>query len=80
MARGRGGSLWVVSSAGLTLIPGAPYTVEKGDTLSHIARRYQTSVADLLDENPYLDTSRRKYGDLILPGDVIEMPSPLKEA
>ncbi len=42
------------------------YTVEEGDTLGNIARKYNVSIMELLRNNPYL--SDRQY---IYPGEVI---------
>lgn len=44
------------------------YQVQKGDTLSMIARRHGTSVASLLDVNPRLDPRKLQIGQgIILP-------------
>lgn len=48
------------------LYPEIEYTVEEGDTLGNIARKYNVSIMELLRNNPYL--SDRQY---IYPGEVI---------
>ncbi len=46
------------------------YTVQLGDTLSSIARRYNVTVSQLLAGNPTINNS-----DLIYPGQVITLPA-----
>lgn len=54
----------------------ATYTVETGDTLSAIARRYKTTVSELLLLNPKLTTDPRyKDGNVIFNGTKITLPS-----
>lgn len=48
------------------LYPEIEYTIQDGDSLEDIARRYNTSIMELLRNNPYL--SERQY---IYPGEVI---------
>lgn len=49
--------------------PQRRYTVQRGDTLSGIARRFGVSLADLLRANPQIDDP-----DRISPGQVINIP------
>ena len=44
------------------------YVVKRGDTLSAIARRYGTTVSQLMALNPYIENA-----NLIYPGDVIRL-------
>lgn len=53
----------------------AAYTVKRGDTLSHIAKRHQVPLAALLKANPHLTTSARRGGDLIFAGDSVVIPA-----
>jgi LysM repeat protein len=53
----------------------ATYTVTSGDTLSAIARRYNTTVAALLEANPKLTTDPKyKNGKVIFSGTKIKLP------
>lgn len=45
------------------------YVIKKGDTLSNIAARYNTTVGDILDRNPKIRNRDKIYTD-----DVIEIP------
>jgi nucleoid-associated protein YgaU len=45
------------------------YVVQRGDTLSSIARRFRVSLSDLEDANPQIDDPNR-----IFPGQVINIP------
>lgn len=45
------------------------YLIEKGDTLTAIAKRYNTSVDEILAVNPQIVNRHR-----ILAGDTIEVP------
>lgn len=63
----------LLAAAGLTLSPElllgqTSYTVQKGDTLSHIARRYGVTVADLRNANGI-------RGDLIRVGQTLSIPN-----
>lgn len=53
----------------------ATYTVTSGDTLSAIARRYNTTVSALLQANPKLTTDPKyKNGKVIFTGTKIKLP------
>jgi LysM repeat protein len=54
---------------------GAPYQVKKGDTLYKIAARLDVSPTELKKANPQLCTKARKNGDLIYPGDLVQIPT-----
>lgn len=64
--------------AGQTLqIPGEPapadavtHIVQRGDSLSSLARRYGVSVSELLAANPHI-----RNADLIYPGDALSIPA-----
>lgn len=62
-------------------VPDRTYVVKSGDTLSHIARRYGTSVARLAQANGLTPTSRIRIGQTLkLPGGVAEGPAPARVA
>lgn len=58
--------LWLLMCAPASA---AAYVVEKGDTLSHIAKRFGTSVGSLVETNGIADP------DLILVGQTLDIPS-----
>ena len=49
---------------------GPQHTVERGDTLSAIAQRYGTDIADLMASNP-----QTRNPDVLYPGDTIVVPA-----
>lgn len=50
--------------------PTRTYVVQRGDTLSGIARRFRVTLSDLIDANPQIDDP-----DRIFPGQRINIPS-----
>lgn len=62
-------------------VPDRTHVVKSGDTLSHIARRYGTSVAKLAQTNGLTPTSRIRIGQTLkLPGVAAEGPAPVRVA
>lgn len=58
-----------IPQATTSKLPGKIYTVQTGDTLASIARKYNITVTDIIAVNPNLQQS-----DLIVPGQVIKLP------
>ena len=57
-------------ASGPSTQPGTAYTVQRGDTLSRIARRFNTSVAAIQTANGIDDPRRLRPGqELVIPGD-----------
>jgi LysM repeat protein len=50
-----------------------PYTIKRGDTLSAIARRYDTTLSALKKANPVLFNRAHKGGNLIRPGEKVKV-------
>lgn len=66
--------------AALAATAGASYTVQPGDTLSHIAARNSTTVSALLEANGLADPNRIIAGtDLALPGPATDAEQPATE-
>lgn len=65
----------------LVLAGGAGYTVQPGDTLSHIARRVGSTVQQLVDANGLSDPDRILVGQLLtVPGAPVASPAPAAPA
>lgn len=63
------GQILKIPQATTSKVPGKIYTVQKGDSLASIARKYNITVNDIVAVNPNLQQS-----DLIVPGQVIKLP------
>lgn len=50
------------------------YTIVRGDTLSAIARRFNTTLSTLRSLNPNLFDAAHRGGDLIFPGEQVRLP------